>query len=145
MANSKNFFNEAEQTRIIEAIKAAEKNTSGEIRVHVEDECKGEALTRAEELFGQLGMHKTEKKNGILFYLAVKSRNFAIVGDAGIHSKVGQDFWDKVSSKTTSLFKQTFFAKGLEEAILECGQQLKKYFPYQTNDTNELSDEISYS
>lgn len=145
MANSKNFFNEAEQTRIIEAIKTAEKNTSGEIRVHVEDECNGDSLKRAEELFGKLGMHKTEQKNGILFYLAVKSRNFAIVGDAGIHAKVGQDFWDNVSSKTTSLFKQTFFAKGLEEAILECGQQLKKYFPYQKNDTNELSDEISYS
>jgi len=145
MANSKNFFNKAEQTRIIEAIKTAEKNTSGEIRVHVEDECKGDSLKRAEELFGKLGMHKTEQKNGILFYLAVKSRNFAIVGDAGIHAKVGQDFWDTVSSKTTQLFKQTFFAKGLEEAILECGQQLKKYFPYQSNDTNELSDEISFS
>lgn len=145
MAKAKNFLNEAEQKKIIDAIKTAEKNTSGEIRLHLEDTCKGVALKRAEQLFAKLEMHKTGESNGILFYLAVKSRDFAIVGDVGIHEKVGQEFWDTVIQKAIEQFKTGHFAKGLEEAILECGLQLKKHFPYQSNDTNELSDEISFN
>lgn len=145
MAKAKNFFNEAEQKQIIEAIKIAEKNTSGEIRLHLEDTCKSGALKRAEQLFSKLKMQKTGESNGILFYLAVKSRDFAIVGDVGIHAKVGQEFWDRVIEKAINQFKTGQFSKGLEDAILECGMQLKKYFPYQSNDTNELSDEISFN
>lgn len=145
MPSSKNFFTPEEQNQLINAIKEAELNTSGEIRLHLEDKCKGDAVERATQIFGKLKMHETELHNGILFYLAVQTHDFAVVGDSGIHAKVGQDFWDIIKDKAIDRFKKNEFAKGLEEAILECGSQLKKYFPLQANDKNELSDEISFS
>lgn len=134
-----------EQQKLVEnAIREAELNTSGEIRVHIESEITGDVLDRAAYLFEYLGMHKTEQRNAVLFYLATKSRKFAILGDAGINAKVPADFWDSIKQDMASAFAEGRFAEGLSRGILTAGEQLKKHFPYQKNDVNELSNEISF-
>ncbi len=139
-----NFFSEEEKQKITDAIKSAELNTSGEVRVHVEGTCKGDVLDCAAYWFEKLEMHKTEQRNGVLFYLAVDSHHFAILGDAGINAKVPDNFWDEIQAFMAAKFKIGQFADGLSEAILRAGEQLQKHFPYQTDDVNELSDEISF-
>ena len=139
------FFTKEEQQKIAAAIKEAELNTSGEIRVHIENHCKEEALERAAELFYDLKMNHTAARNGILFYLAVKDRKFAIIGDEGINKEVEHDFWNDIKDEMIYNFKENKFAEGLIAGILKCGDKLKKYFPYQNDDVNELSDEISFS
>jgi uncharacterized membrane protein len=145
MSSAKKFFTAKQQADIVFAIKNAELNTSGEVRVHIEDKCKGETLHRASVIFEKLAMNKTESRNGILFYLAINSKAFAVFGDQGIHQKVGSEFWNIIKNKAIEQFKQQKFAEGLVEAILECGEQLKKHFPIQRDDKNELSDEITFS
>jgi len=141
---SKTFFTSQEQDQIIESIRMAELNTSGEIRLHIEANCEGDAYERAKILFEQLGMHATEQKNGVLFYLAYANHKFAILGDKGIHEKVSQQFWDEEKDLLVSYFKQQKFAEGLCLAIAQAGEKLKQYFPYQSDDTNELSNDISF-
>jgi uncharacterized membrane protein len=142
--SAKNLFTKEEKQQIVNAIKEAELNTSGEIRVHIENNCPGDVLERAVYLFGKMGIHQTEQRNGVLFYLAVKSRKFAIVGDEGINKVVPDDFWDKIKIRMAHHFQQGDFAIGLIRGILDAGEALKKYFPYQSDDVNELSDEISF-
>jgi uncharacterized membrane protein len=138
-------FLSKEQKNLVEnAIKEAEHNTSGEIRVHIEAEIKGDVLDRAAYLFEYLGMHKTERRNGVLFYLATKTRKFAILGDAGINAKVPSDFWDQIKETMRAAFAEGRFAEGLSQGIITAGEQLKKHFPFEKNDINELSDEISF-
>jgi uncharacterized membrane protein len=137
-------LNTAEEQILVEAIATAEKNTSGEIRVHIEKACKGDVLERAKIVFEKLGMTATEARNGVLIYIAEESHKFAIIGDAGIHEKVGHDFWDHSKDLMLAHFKKGEFVEGIKEAVLSCGEALKKYFPYQKNDANELSNDISY-
>ncbi|MBE9510462.1 MAG: TPM domain-containing protein, partial [Bacteroidetes bacterium] len=111
---------------------------------HIENRCKTDVLDRAAYLFEKLAMHKTEKRNGVLFYLAVKDKKFAILGDAGINEVTADDFWENIKETMFSHFKEEEFAKGLEQGIEMAGQQLKAHFPYQSDDINELSDEISF-
>ena len=145
MATEKNRLFTPEQEKIVtDAIKQAEQNTSGEIRVHVENYDKDDVLDRAAYWFAKLEMHKTKERNGVLFYLAVDARKFAILGDAGINSKVPEGFWNEIKDTMVEYFKQGKFAEGLAKGILMAGEQLKKYFPHQKDDINELSDEISY-
>ena len=139
------FFTKEEQQNIVAAIKEAELNTSGEIRVHIENHCKEEALERAAEVFYDLKMNRTAARNGILFYLAVKDHKLAIIGDEGINKEVEHDFWNDIKDEMISNFKENKFAEGLIAGILKCGDKLKKYFPHQNDDVNELSDEISFS
>ena len=127
-----------------QAIEAAELNTSGEIRVHIESTLKDDVLDRAAYIFKALNMHKTKDRNGILFYLAQESRKFAILGDAGINAKVPSDFWDIIKEKMQISFAEGKFAAGLSEGIMLAGEQLKTHFPYAKDDSNELSDEISF-
>ena len=143
--SARTFFTKEEQQKIVAAIKEAELNTSGEIRVHIENHCKEEALERAAEVFYDLKMNHTAARNGILFYLAVKDRKFAIIGDEGINKEVEHDFWNDIKDEMISNFKENKFAEGLIAGILKCGDKLKEYFPYQNDDINELSDEISFS
>ncbi|MGQ7870077.1 TPM domain-containing protein [Sunxiuqinia sp. sy24] len=138
------FFTDEEKKQITDAVKAAELNTSGEVRVHVEGKCPEDVLDRAAYWFEKLAMHKTELRNGVLFYLAVTDQKFAILGDAGINAKVPSDFWDEIKEHVLSKFKEGRFADGLSEGIRMAGEQLKAHFPYQTDDVNELSDEISF-
>lgn len=128
---------------LVGAIAEAEKNTSGEIRVHIESVCKGDPYMRAAYVFAKLDMFNTKERNGILIYLATKSRKFAIVGDSGINEKVGPDYWTSVKQDMEQDFKAGLFIEGMEKAILSVGNKLKNYFPYQSDDVNELSDEIS--
>jgi uncharacterized membrane protein len=141
---AKDFFSETERLQIIDAIKQAELNTSGEIRVHIEPTCDGDAYERGMKVFESLGMHATELKNGVLFYVAYQSKKFAILGDKGIHEKVSQQFWDAEKEVLLNHFKDNQYAAGLCKAIADAGSKLKQYFPYADNDTNELSDDISY-
>jgi uncharacterized membrane protein len=142
---SRTFFSKEEQQKIVAAIKEAELNTSGEIRVHIENHCKKEVLERAAEVFYDLKMNQTAARNGILFYLAVKDHKFAVIGDEGINKKVEHDFWNDIKDQMIFNFKENKFADGLVAGILKCGERLKEYFPYQSDDVNELSDEISFS
>jgi uncharacterized membrane protein len=137
-------FTKEQQKQIVEAIKQAEHNTSGEIRVHIENSCKKDVLDRAADVFAMLKMHKTELRNGVLFYLSVEDRKFAILGDAGINAKVSSDFWESVKEAVLEQFKLGNNTEGLVKGILMAGEKLKKHFPYQKDDVNELSDEISF-
>jgi uncharacterized membrane protein len=142
--SASDFFTKEEKAEILAAIQAAEKDTSGEIRIHVEKHCKGDLLDRAAFIFAKLDMHKTELRNGVLFYLAIDDHKFAILGDKGINAVVPANFWQCISDHITELFKQQQFTKGLSDGIRMAGKQLAEKFPYQENDKNELSDEISF-
>ena len=142
--NIQNFFSEDAKSRIVAEVKAAEKETSGEIRVHIENRCKGDVLDCAAFVFEKLKMHKTELRNGVLFYLAVKDHKFAILGDAGINAAVPDNFWDEVKERMFAEFKEGRFTEGLIKGIQMAGIKLKEFFPYQQDDVNELSDDISF-
>jgi len=144
MIKAENIFSQDEKTRIIRAIKSSEKDTSGEIRVHLENRCSEDVLDRASHLFEKLNMHKTEKRNGVLFYVAVMDKKFAILGDAGINTVTPDDFWDTIKDEIASAFADGKFTEGLTKGIEMAGKALQEYFPYQTDDVNELSDEISF-
>jgi uncharacterized membrane protein len=144
MAKASSFFTKEQQAQILASVKEAEKETSGEIRVHIETSCSEDVLDRAAWVFRKLSMHKTAQRNGVLFYLAVEDRKFAIIGDAGINAKVPQGFWDSIKELMLKNFKESNFTKGLSEGIIMAGGQLKTHFPYQKDDVNELSDEISF-
>ena len=139
------FFTEEQEEQIINAIRQAELNTSGEIRVHIEANCEGDAVERATQVFGELNMHETELRNGILFYIATDAHKFSVVGDQGIHEHVHDAFWQEIRDEVIEEFKAGHFAAGLEKGILHCGEALRQYFPYQDDDINELPDEISTS
>lgn len=138
------FFTKDQQKRIVEAIGQAEQNTSGEIRVHIEEKCKKDVLDRAAEVFAMLKMHKTELRNGVLFYLSLEDCKFAILGDGGINAKVPENFWESVKEAVLEQFKLDNQTEGLVRGILMAGEKLKAHFPYQKDDVNELSDEISF-
>jgi len=143
MSNVEDFLTATDEKVIIAAIKDAEKNTSGEIRVHIEKSTIKPPMDRALEVFYMLEMHQTEQRNGVLIYIASGSKKFAILGDEGINNLVPDDFWDTEKELMLSYFKKGDFSEGLELAIIEVGKKIKDFFPYQSNDTNELSDEIS--
>ena len=142
--NAKEIFTAEVQKQVVDAIEQAELNTSGEIRVHVEDECKDEVLDRAALVFGKLNMEKTELRNGVLFYLAVQDRKFAILGDEGIDQKVSDSFWDEITQVVIGEFKNGGYAEGLSKGIIMAGEQLESHFPYQEDDVNELDNDISF-
>ena len=141
---AKDFFTKEQKEDIRQAVLNAELDTSGEIRIHIETSCAGDVLDRAAFIFDKMGMHKTEKRNGVLFYLAVKNRRFAVLGDKGINAVVPEDFWDDLKNVLLNHFREERFTEGLIEGVDLVGTNLKKHFPYQTGDVNELSDEISF-
>jgi uncharacterized membrane protein len=141
---STQIFSPEQQDLISSAIQNAENQTSGEIRVHLEKTCSGNVLDRAARVFSDLEMHKTELRNGVLFYLAYEDRKFAILGDAGINSVVHEDFWDGIKVKMQSKFRSGHFLEGLCEGVELAGSQLKSSFPRADDDKNELSDKISF-
>jgi uncharacterized membrane protein len=143
MSKVENFLTLDEENEIVEAICIAERNTSGEIRVHIENSTTLDPFDRAMEVFHYLNMDQTELKNGVLIYIAVEDRTFVICGDKGINDLVSTDFWDTTKDVMVSHFKQNQFKQGLIEGILRAGEQLKTYFPWQEGDVNELSNEIS--
>jgi uncharacterized membrane protein len=143
MSKVEDFLTKAEEAEVVEAIRLAEKNTSGEIRVHLEKETSIAPIERAVEVFHELGMDTTQLRNGVIIYVAVKSRKFAIYGDQGINDKVEDDFWDCTKDIMVNHFKAGNNVQALVEGIHNAGEQLKKYFPFEDDDTDELSNEIS--
>lgn len=143
MSKVEDFLTAKQEQALIETIKVSEKNTSGEIRVHIEKSTEKSPMDRALEVFYLLEMDKTELRNGILIYVAVESKKIAIIGDEGINNLVPKNFWDEELAMLINYFKASNFTKGLELTILKIGEKLKEFFPYQKDDSNELSDEIS--
>ena len=141
--NVEKFFSKEQKEQIVNAIKEAEKETSGEIRVHIESSCKKDTLERAVQLFEKLKMHETQLHNGTLIYLAVKDQKFAIFGDEGINEIVPDNFWADVRTAMQKEFGSGNFVTGLTRGISMVGNKLKEYFPYKDDDINELSDDIS--
>ena len=142
--NPKKFFTKEESDKIINAIKKSELITSGEIRVHIERNVRGDIYKKAVKIFNKLKMYNTKDRNGCLILLELKHKKFAVIGDIGLHEKVGQDFWKNIADCFHTHFKEDKFLEGLESGIILIGEKLKKYFPYQSDDVNELPDEISY-
>lgn len=140
---TKPFFSNQEKERIMAAIEEAEKRTSGEIRVHVESGSGKDTIVRAKEVFEKLGMTKTELRNGVLIYLATKERRFAIIGDRGINEVVPANFWEETKEQMSNYFKEGCYADGVCYGIMSVGRHLAAYFPYKSDDVDELSNDIS--
>ena len=144
MSKVENFLSQVEEQEIVQAICIAERNTSGEIRVHLEKTTSISAINRAKEVFLELEMNKTKDANGVLIYVAVENKLFAICGDSGIDKVVPNDFWNKTKQAIANNFQRGKFKQGLIDGIRMAGEQLKNYFPYDSeNDVNELPNEIS--
>jgi uncharacterized membrane protein len=139
------FFTEDEKQKLTDAIGGAEQMTSGEIRLHLARRCKKEPMEEAKEVFERLGMTQTAERNGILFFISLSDHAFVILGDRGIHEKVGGDFWHSIRDEVLGHFKREQFLEGLIAGIKKCGDQLSQHFPRKLTDQNELPDEISTS
>ena len=139
------FLTQTEEQEIVEAIRIAESNTSGEIRVHLERHTDLDTFTRAKEIFHILKMDNTKEENGVLIYIAVDDHTFAICGDRGIDKKVPDNFWEATRDMMSSHFKEGRFKEGITQGIQDAGERLSQYFPWQHGDINELADEITTS
>jgi len=143
MSRVEDFLNSTDEQEIVEAILKAEKNTSGEIRVHIEAHTDLDTYTRAREVFHLLKMDNTKEENGVLLYVAVNDRKFSICGDKGINKVVAKDFWESTKDIIQSHFKKGNFKDGILEGVIKAGTELEKYFPWEHGDKNELSNEVS--
>lgn len=137
-------FTADEEARLVAAIAEAEKRTSAEIRVHADRYCKSDAVNKAANLFKKLKMNETDDKNGVLIYISIEDRKFAIIGDSGINEKVPADFWQSTRDDMLSEIKNNNLVAGIIKGIDEAAEQLAKYFPPDGSDNNQLSNEISY-
>lgn len=145
MANAKHFLTEAEKHRITNAIRLSEANTSGEIRVHIENYCNTATIVRAEKVFHALNMQQTKNRNGILIYIAVKDKQFAIVGDEAIDHSTPIDYWTLLCNELAVNFKNGLFADGIVNIVEQVGKELHLHFPLlQKENPDELSNEISF-
>jgi uncharacterized membrane protein len=142
----KEFFTVEEKQQLVDAIQNAEKQTSGEVRVFVESKCRYvDPVDRAQEIFLNLKMNETELRNATLIYVAVKDKQAAVLGDEGIHQKVGRQYWEDEVQKMLLHFKKEKLADGICQGVTDLGNALKFYFPYDLNtDKNELPDEIIF-
>jgi uncharacterized membrane protein len=143
MSKVEEFLTQKDEEEIVSAIQIAEKNTSGEIRVHIEASSEKDPYERALEVFYLLKMEATKDANGVLIYVAVHDKKFVICGDQGINDVVPKDFWNATKDTIQFHFKNGNFKQGIVDGILTAGKELKIHFPYQTDDTNELSNEVS--
>ena len=142
----KEFFSEEEKQQLVAAIQQAEKRTSGEVRIFVESRCRFvDAVDRAKELFLQLGMEKTKERNATLIYIAFEDHQLAILGDEGIHQKVGQEYWNKEVAKIIHEFRSEHILDGICQVVYDIGEALQQFFPYDNEtDKNELPDDIIF-
>jgi len=141
---AEDFLGEAERQSVSAAISEAERRTSGEIRVHIEDHIEDDVLDHAAFIFQELGMQRTKDRNGVLIYVCVADRRMAVVGDQGINERVGADFWRDVVGVLQIHFAGGRHAEGLCEAVRMVGEKLKGFFPYADDDRDELSNEVSF-
>ena len=138
------FLTADQQKIVVDAVRIAEKGTSGEIRIHIDDQCSIDPVKKAQDVFQKLGMHRTALRNGVLIYLACNTKVFSIIGDKGINERVDEHFWEDVIEIMSARFKDGQFAEGLAEAVTAVGAKLKTFFPYSPEDINEQPDEISF-
>ncbi|PRX56069.1 TPM domain-containing protein [Flagellimonas meridianipacifica] len=143
MSQVEKFLSAEEEQEIVNAILEAEKNTSGEIRVHIESTAKIDHFSRAQQVFHFLKMDNTKDENGVLIYVAVEDKKFVIYGDSGIDRAVPKGFWESTKEVISSHFKHGDFKQGIIEGVLRAGKELEAHFPWEHGDINELSDEIS--
>jgi uncharacterized membrane protein len=143
MSKVEDFLTTDDEQEIVDAILESEKNTSGEIRVHIERSSALDHYVRAQEVFHLLKMDNTREGNGVLIYVAVEDKKFVICGDKGIDDVVPDDFWNSTKDVIQNSFKEGKFKEGIIEGILMAGEELKAHFPWKPNDTNELSNEVS--
>ncbi len=143
MSKVEEFLTQKEEKEIISAIKIAEKNTSGEVRVHIERSSEKDHYERTQEVFHLLKMNETKDANAVLIYVAVNDKKFVIYGDKGINEVVPKDFWNTTKDVIQSHFKSGDFKQGIVDGILKAGEELQAHFPWQTDDVNELSNDIS--
>jgi uncharacterized membrane protein len=144
MTSAQSFFREDQVAAIKEAVVAAELKTSGEVRVYIESSCGKSLMDRAADIFVKLELHKTAARNGVLFYLAIEARQFAILGDKGINAKVPPNFWDNIKEHMQERFRTGHFTEGLIEGITMAGDKLVEHFPYERTDLNELMDDVVF-
>ena len=146
LRKKRSFFTEEETKLIVNAIRHAEKRTSGEVRVFVESRCSWmDAIDRAAEIFFSIKMDKTGQRNAVLVYVAIKDRQLAVLGDEGIHNKVGTEYWNKVVKEMLSSFNKENYAKGIADCAIQIGEALTTHFPFDRDtDKNELPDEIVF-
>lgn len=142
---AKDFLTKDECRRLVEAIDRAERETSGEIRIHIESHCEDDPKERALRTFRILNMSRTAERNGVLIYVASLSHKFAVIGDRGINAKVPAGFWKDVVAAIGANFSKGLYAEGLLEAVEMTGRKLKEYFPYSKDDVNELPNDISFN
>jgi uncharacterized membrane protein len=141
--NAKKFLNQLENDSIVAAIKEAEGKTSGEIRVFITRLQPEDPVTAAQAQFERLGMHKTKERNGVLIFVAPQARRFAVIGDAGVHARCGETFWRQLADEMTGHFKREEFTQGIVHGVRKAGDLLAQHFPRQSDDRNELTDEIA--
>jgi uncharacterized membrane protein len=139
-----NFLSKEQEQAVILAIREAEAQTSGEIRVHLQQQLDGPVLDVAQRAFFRLDMHHTRQRNGVLFFIVPAKRQFAVVGDQGIDACVPLDFWDDIRDLLREHFQKGAFSEGLCAAIVRVGEKLKTFFPASDDNPNELSDELSF-
>ncbi|MCA6364325.1 MAG: TPM domain-containing protein [Bacteroidetes bacterium] len=144
MSAAHDLLHEAEQAQLVEAITRAESRTSGEIRIHLENWCWFGPQWRARRVFRKLGMQHTQAHTGVLIYVAVRSHKIAIIGDSGINQVVPAGFWDQIVEQLRQDFRAKRFAQGLTTAVEHCGLQLASHFPGNSDNPNELTNEISF-
>ena len=138
----RDFLSRLSHDQIIGAIREAESKTSGEIRVFISRKEVEDAVAAAQTQFVELGMEKTRERNGVLIFVAPRVHKFAVVGDAGVHTRCGPDFWQKLTAEMSGHFKSSDFTRGIIHGVKKAGQLLAKHFPHRPDDQNELSDEV---
>lgn len=139
------YFSASDRERIKNAVSMAESVTSGEIRVFIDDYCKGDVMEKAAYVFSRLGMNRTLDRNAVLIYIAMSDHQFAVIGDKGIHEKVGDEFWKGIFSHSASRFKLGEFTEAIVDAVQVVGERLKDYFPLKEGDRNELDDDMVFN
>lgn len=139
-----NFFDKQGEQLIITAIQQTECMTSGEVRVHIQEHCRGTILKDAARVFHALKMDATAERNGVLIYIVPERHEFAVIGDKGINDLVGENYWDDVRDVMQQHFRQQQFAEGVASAINLIGHKLQEHFPFREGGQNELPDDISY-
>jgi uncharacterized membrane protein len=137
------FLSESELDEIARVIAEVERRTSGEIRVHLGPACPGDPVARAVDVFERLGMHRTAGRNGALIYVAPDDHKLAVIGDEGIHARVGQEYWERLVSSAAARFREGHACAGLVAAVREVGATLEAHFPPEPDDRDELSDAVS--
>lgn len=139
---AREFLNQLRHQEIVEAIREAEKKTSGEIRVFISRKSVQDALPVAQAHFVELGMDKTKERNGVLIFVAPRAHKFAVVGDGAVHARCGEEFWKQLAHEMSGHFRKSEFTTGIVHAVRKAGELLAEHFPRKPGDTNQLSDEV---